>query len=578
MDGKRKCWLLGVFLAVSSCTPLPTQDAGVTEAGVSVDVPPTICGERTDADGDTIADDTEGSGDSDGDGTADRRDLDSDADGISDAAEAGDEDCTTPPVDTDEDGLPDYLDNDSDNDGASDAEEAQAGSMRLTADSDGDGFGDLEEIAYSDFYCEDEPATCECVTTPECSPDEVHIVVLAEGQNASVDLTFSTAIPSADVFFLVDTTASMDATLENVKNVLDGGLDGGDLIAQIQAHIPDVRFGGGQHDDFPLGPYGSGADETFLLARAMTPPASAELLVEALAAMELHSGGDGPEAHVQALHQLISGDGGSWQYTAGADPGSYEARASAGDCLSGYGAACFREGVMPIVLHFTNACAHNGPPGESVECTPYMNIDPSVGTWNSMVSELNERGTKYLGVNVTRTACEADAPPSTTSPCFFLQQTATATGTVSPEGQPLTLDVANDSGLPEFRTALAAAVELVATRVPLEVRLVAVGEAASFVSALRPACAGDAPSTPCWTPPPGVALADAVEAVDDSSFQGVLPGTAVLFRVDFANESVALGSRSQSSQGELEARGGPLFLDGQELIVAIPAASEIYAN
>lgn len=575
MNGRTKNWLVALVLALSGCSsPVAPRDGGV-EGGVffdvlTTDVPPSVCGERTDADGDGISDVNEGTDDTDGDEIPNWEDPDSDGDGVSDADEAGVDDCTMAPIDTDGDELPDYLDNDSDNDGASDSEEAAAGSSRIARDSDGDGVGDLEEIAFAHFHCEDEPSTCDCVLTEACViPDEVTIAVLANGASAESDVSFSTSIPAADVFFLVDTTQSMGGTLANVKSVFDGG----DLLSQIQMHIPDVRLGGGQHDDFPLGPYGATDDETFLLARAMTSPANVSLLIESIEAMALHRGGDGPEGHVQALHQLMTGGGGRWRYTEGASPGSYEARATAGDCRSGYGAACFRDGVLPIVLHFTDACAHNGPPGEFVGCTPYENIDPSVATWDDVVAELGARGTKFFGVNATQTACDEDASATTTSPCYFLQQTAMATGTVSPEGLPLTLDLPNDAELDEFRAGIAAAVELVATRVPLRVSVSVDGDAGAFVEAIRPACVADEPTLPCWTPSSGVSPADAVAGIEDLAFEGVLPGTEVLFRLELKNDGAISGQRSQPSRATLEARGGPLRLQGLELIVAVPAAS-----
>jgi hypothetical protein len=96
---------------------------------------------RPDEDGDTIADQDEGSSaslDTDGDGTPDYLDTDSDNDGIPDAVEAGDEDVNTPPVDSDADGIPDFQDFDSDNNGIPDAREG-------TGDNDGDGIPDYAD-------------------------------------------------------------------------------------------------------------------------------------------------------------------------------------------------------------------------------------------------------------------------------------------------------------------------------------------------------------------------------------------------------------------------------------------------
>ncbi len=96
---------------------------------------------RPDEDGDTIANQDEGSSasvDTDGDGTQDWQDLDSDNDTISDADEAGDDDPATPPVDSDADGVPDFQDFDSDNNGIPDEREG-------TEDNDGDGIPDYAD-------------------------------------------------------------------------------------------------------------------------------------------------------------------------------------------------------------------------------------------------------------------------------------------------------------------------------------------------------------------------------------------------------------------------------------------------
>jgi len=96
---------------------------------------------RPDEDGDTIANQDEGSSasiDTDGDGTEDWLDTDSDNDGILDADEAGDDDVATPPVDSDADGIPDFQDFDSDNNGIPDVREG-------TGDNDADGIPDYAD-------------------------------------------------------------------------------------------------------------------------------------------------------------------------------------------------------------------------------------------------------------------------------------------------------------------------------------------------------------------------------------------------------------------------------------------------
>ena len=45
------------------------------------------------------------------------------------------------------------------------------------------------------------------------------------------------------------------------------------------------------------------------------------------------------------------------------------------------GAACFRPSALPIVVHFTDACSHEGPPGESNEVATFRSASqPATGT------------------------------------------------------------------------------------------------------------------------------------------------------------------------------------------------------
>ena len=79
--------------------------------------------------------------------------------------------------------------------------------------------------------------------------------------------------------------------------------------------------------------------------------------------------------------------------------GTYTMRHYAGDCLdTGYGAACFREAALPIIVHFSDICSHNGPPGDT-GCDDYVGITPAPHTWADAIAALNSRGAKYVGIN-----------------------------------------------------------------------------------------------------------------------------------------------------------------------------------
>ena len=533
-----------------------------------------------DSDGDSIADADEGPGDADGDGEPNFRDLDADGDGVSDAEEAGDGDPETPPARCAEepvdDGFPDFLDLDADDDGLADGEEGAYGTARCGRDTDADGAGDLIESARERVECPGgEGEACGCATDGACGlpAEPVYVVVpRGEGTNAA-EAIVDTALLRADVFFLLDTTESMGDELDLVKATV--AAEGG-LVARIREVIPEAFFGGGQHDDFPLGPYGSAArgDVPFGLAIAVSE--RAEDVGAALAGVALHGGGDGPESATEALYRLATGAGETWTHEGG---DAFTLRELAADCLgAGWGAACFREEVLAIVVHFTDFCSHQGPPGGDAECTPYAGIAPAPAAWEDAVEALRARGARYVGINTDATACAGADGPLGRTPCWFMRRTAEATDAVDVDGEPLVFDLPNGGGgEAAFVARVAEAIEAVATRVPRDVEASvedAPGDALDvtrFVEAVGPACgAGEV----CWAPPAGGAAEEAVAEVGERGFGGGLPGTRLRFAVQVGGGSAAPATgRSSVHAGTLVARGeGGVELDRLTLQLVLPAA------
>ena len=143
--------LVLAYLALSCSRSFIAPADGADDTDAPADAP-RPCAPGTDPDGDTIPTELEGEGDADGDTVPDYLDDDSDGDRVPDAVEAGDEDCSTPPVDADGDGIPDYLDRDSDANGLDDYVEGSIDSDgdgipdASDPDNDGDGISDADEI------------------------------------------------------------------------------------------------------------------------------------------------------------------------------------------------------------------------------------------------------------------------------------------------------------------------------------------------------------------------------------------------------------------------------------------------
>jgi hypothetical protein len=560
-----------------------------------------------DSDGDMVLDSMEGGADLDGDGVPSFRDLDSDGDGITDSVEAGDAELASPPVACDQeispvtrtrlnpdgtpypgDGFPDYIDTDSDNDGLADGQEIAVGSDPCNVDTDGDGVDDLFEGAYAERNCPGgvplpgvDVSVCTCGGSAACTiPTEDFYLVLPYGGAPQLrTLEFGTTIRVADIFFITDTTGSMSGTVTNVKATVT--TPGTGLIDRIGETIPDAWFGGGQHDDMPFSGWGSSPDEPFILAIRMTAPSAASAVQAAFNGIVTHGGADGPESQTFALHQIVTGAGGTWTYAGGFGLGAtYFMPNYVGSCLdSGWGAPCFREAAMPIIVHFTDICSHNGPPGEDPSCDPYTDVAPVLPTWEEAIAAMNRRGAKYIGVNASGyDTCAGPTVPDGTSPCYFMKRTAEETGSVDLDGNPLVYDLPNTSSSTVFADTIAGAVQTVATRVPLDVDTGVRAEpsplanAVMFVKRRTPGCTATPAIDPCFVPPAGTAADQAVAFIDTSTFFGVIPGTLVTFQITFQNDFFRGTDRAELFVAYIDVRGGgSAILDTRQVYIVVPA-------
>ncbi len=359
----------------------------------------------TDSDADTISDRDEGVAETDGDGTPDRYDQDSDNDGLSDTMEAGDSDLSTPPVDTDGDHIPDFRDTDSDNDGLSDASELAGGTSPTNADTDGDGVSDLVEVA-------SHTNPIDAADSPRTRGNFVFVEPFMMPPSPPRDtLDFATNIRSADVYFLIDTTGSMQGAINNVQASLSTASSG--IIDQIRTMIPDTNFGVGDFKD---------AGDVYLFRNDTDVTSSAAAAQSGVMGVGLaNGGGDTPEGDVPSLYAVASGMG-----TAG-----IPARTG---CPTGtFGYPCFRSGAVPIVVLITDAPFHNGSPTLAGRGNP-PGVPDCVGTcayggyldYNAMLPAVTASHIRVIGVAVNGTAPQAD-----------LNAIATDSGAVDGAGAPL---------------------------------------------------------------------------------------------------------------------------------------------
>ncbi len=459
----------------------------------------------TDSDDDTISDHDERDDDVDEDGTANYRDLDSDDDGWSDAEEAGDADLATPPVDTDDDGMADFVDPDSDNDGLSDEAEREAGTDPRDADTDDDGVTDLVETAAGTDPLDPK-------SNPGALGDFVFLEPYEEDPSPAEDtLSFATDIQQADVYFLVDTTGSMGGEIANLSADLDGF-----LIPAVEGEIPDVWFGVGHFDDYPVCDggggffgcggdcYGAAGDEAFEQLQEMTGDAGAAQA--AARALVLGFGEDTPESDVPALEAVATGNG----------DGAYIADAPACDDADESGYPCFRSGAVPIIVLITDAPFHNGPGGTDPYDDGLLGI--AAPSYDDAVNALVAGNIRVLGVNSGAARSQ-------------LERLARDTGAVDVDGGEMVYDIGADgTGLGD---AVVDGIAALANQVPLDITAEPRDDPADAVDATRfvdrivPNADGD-DAKGCAG---GLDTADTDGDGFDDTFVDVLPGTQVCFDI-----------------------------------------------
>lgn len=318
--------------------------------------------------------------DCDGDGTPDWLDLDSDGDGVLDQYEAmwenpgtriyanyaqdadGDgltdafESCgTTPPCDTDNDGEYNFRDFDSDGDGLADRDEIDCGGEMghsvFKKDTDGDGNNDMQEFAAANALIK---AGVPGITNPKeliCDKNntikkhfEFFFELPFEAEEKETDiLTFAPQISKLDLVFNMDTTGSMGTEVNALKKAILNP-----IIPGVRKRVSNSAFGVTAFDDFPVGYYGSSGDLPFRLhGKVETDPGTVNANVNKLS---LHGGYDGPESGFEALWQIVTGSGVSWN--GGSIP---KITPEAGR----WGGVSFRNQGFPVVAHIGDYPSHD---------------------------------------------------------------------------------------------------------------------------------------------------------------------------------------------------------------------------
>jgi len=577
-----------VTLSDASFAEVGTADAGardIADVALAVDAPDaSVC---ADTDGDGLSDEVEGAParDTDLDGMPDYRDADSDGDGYTDVIEArraypgydgmaitfrcsgaGDS-CDGP------DGVGNYRDTDSDDDGLTDAEERTAGTNPCSPDTDGDGATDLvESAAMSDGRSASSlpPENSLYVVLPYRAPS-------TSGAHEFREFGFATRIRQADVFFLVDNSASMENIISTLRTDL------GTIVAGIRTQIPDVRVGVGSFDSMPFEPSGTPGtpgDYTLWVRQPLSPDASvAQAAFNVMRTISADTasryfGGDVTEDQTEALYEIMAGGGSrGFEDNAAALRSVRNALDPAGngwvprvdparDCgatatAPRYGWGCFAEGRVPIVVLASDAQWYDGCFTD--DAARYNSMGRGHNC-NDVVTAFNARGAFFVGIDVGNGVGGFTYNNS--------RVLAMRTGTVDSAGAPVVFGpgravAAASTQIVEAVTRLAGGSRQdVTTRVVADATatgLPAGRTTAEFVRAVVPL--RGMPDMP-----EGYARRDA------TTFYEVSPATRVVFNVDFFNDFVEGGSVARIFRATIEVLGrARTVVDTRPVFIVVPA-------
>lgn len=318
----------------------------------------------------------------------------------------------------------------------------------------------------------------------------VRCIEVPAGGVVDADLLVPVTLAVVDVFFLIDATASMIDEIDNVQSRLRSR-----VVPGVSAAIPDAAFGVALLGEFPVDPHGPRGVSPYELRVPITNDIRA--VEAALGRVPSWGNFDDPEAQVEALYQVATGEGlGSFIPPLPGCP------------MGGLGGVCFRLDSLPVVVLITDAPFHDGPDGED----PYTGVRPRPHTYAQAVEALRGPGIFVMGLG----ARDAGRP----SPMPHLRRLARDTGAVDEDGDSLAFDIGArgdrvGEGIIEAIGRLASGLLLDVDAVTQDVPGDAL-DARDLISEVRPLASDPA---------------DGVGGVEAGRFVGVRPGTRLTFRV-----------------------------------------------
>jgi hypothetical protein len=383
------------------------------------------------------------------------------------------------------------------------------------------------------------------------NPDDYFVILPYMDPEQHRDLQFGTDLQVADVYFLMDSTGSMDSAIENVVYSLRD-----EIVPAVAAEIPDVQMGVGSMNDFnccgddPWSAYGdcmrTGCDAPFWHWQDITDDdAAVRTALENVLSNPRGYGADWSESYVPALWITATGNG---MTDGGADIPPKECPAHPDEIGPRRGYPCFRPRALPIIAQVGDATWHNGPG----DFEPYSF---ETADYAAARDALLDIGARMIGVYV-----DHGMPEGRT----HQEQMASDTGTVDADGDPLVSDSADGT----VSSDIVDMIRTLANFTPQDVNTTTEDDpddlygvdARGFITAITPKAA---------FPPEGCS------GFDDTTFFDVQPGTRVLFDVTFVNRIFPPREVAAVFKATIVVLGnGVARLDQRTVIIIVPPTGD----
>ncbi len=324
-----------------------------------------------DSDGDSVPDLYESTLDSNDDGFLDVYSLDSDGDTIPDREEKCGPNAVCEVPYSGKNGIFYFQSTDGDGDTIPDNMEVDCSAWglpnaRYSDDVDGDGYKDVSEYyaAFASGRYSARQMICDATITVK-SIYEFYFELPEKGSAQEDTLYFAPTVSRLDLVFNVDTTASMSGAINSVKTNI------GSIIAKMRSMVEDTGIALTNFDDLTgnmcryaepgivnptimaCGLYSKG-DRPF---RVLGGISTKDQTITSYTQNDLfvtRSGEDFPEAGVESLYQIVTGEGLTWYD--GTIKRSIDKHMNSGDT---WGAVDFRKNALPVIIHITDVPSHD---------------------------------------------------------------------------------------------------------------------------------------------------------------------------------------------------------------------------